>query len=129
MTMFADARRMGEALPEPARTVMTWVNDRDVKTMGPKLVPFIEELGGAAALSPERSPAVQVPVFLLHGAHDNVIPFTETPKIEAYLRASGNARVTSLLTPLISHANVAASPKPSEVWRLIRFWAAMLDVS
>ncbi|MBP6715862.1 MAG: hypothetical protein KA205_03305 [Acidobacteria bacterium] len=129
MTMFADARRMGEALPEPARTVMTWVNDRDVKTMGPKLVPFIEELGGAAALSPERSAATQAPVFLLHGAHDNVIPFTETPKIEAYLRANGNARVTSLLTPLISHANVAASPKPSEVWRLIQFWAAMLDVS
>ena len=127
--LFSEARRLGNALPEPARTVMGWVNNRDVTTMGPKLLPYIEELGGAAALSPERSPATHVPVFLLHGAHDNVIPYTETPAIESYLRAHGNARVTSLLTPLISHANVEASPSAWEVWRLIRFWAAMLSAS
>ena len=95
---------------EPARTVARWVNERDVQTMGPKLVPYIEELGGFAALSAERSPATTVPVFLLHGSHDNVIPYTETPQLEAYLRARGNARVTSLLTPLISHAEVGAAP-------------------
>lgn len=127
--LFAEARRLGESLPEPARTVLQWVNDRDVKTMGPKLVPYIEELGGAAALSPERSPAATVPVFLLHGSHDNVIPFTETPRLAAYLRGHGTPRVTSLLTPLISHANVEASPSASAVWQLIRFWAAMLDVA
>ena len=126
--LFADARQLEAQLPEPSRTVMHWVNTRDVQTMGPKLLPYIEELGGAAALSPERSPATQVPVFLLHGAHDNVIPFSETPRLDAYLRARGNTRVTSLLTPLISHANVAAAPSALEVWRLIRFWAAMLRV-
>jgi len=124
--LFADARRTGDALPEPARTVMSWVNTRDVVTMGPKLLPYIEELGGAAALSPERSPATRAPVFLLHGSHDNVIPYTETPKLEAYLRAQGNTRVTSLLTPLISHANVAGAPSLWEVWKLIQFWAAVL---
>jgi len=124
--LFAEARSLGQALPEPARTVMTWVNTRDVKTMGPKLLPYIEELGGAAALSPERSPATRAPVFLLHGAHDNVIPYTETPRLELYLRAQGNARVTSLLTPLISHANVEGAPSVWEVWKLIRFWAAVL---
>ena len=127
--LFAEARQQGAALPEPARTVMGWINNRDVKTMGPKLVPYIEELGGAAALSPERSPAATVPVFLLHGSHDNVIPFTETPQIGAYLRARGSTRVTTLLTPLISHANVEGSPSVSAVWQLIRFWAAMLDVA
>lgn len=128
-TLFAEARHLEDALPEPSRTVMHWVNTRDVKTMGPKLLPYIEELGGAAALSPERSPATSVPVFLLHGAHDNVIPPTETPRLESYLRARGNTRVTSLLTPLISHANVAAAPSAAEVWKLIRFWAAMLRVA
>jgi dienelactone hydrolase len=127
--LFADARRLGDALPEPARTVMSWVNNRDVTTLGPQLLPYLEELGGDAALSPERSPATHVPVFLLHGAHDNVIPYTETPKLAAYLRAQGNARVTSLLTPLMSHANVAAAASVSEVWTLIRFWAAMLRVA
>lgn len=127
--LFAEARALGDALPEPARTVMSWVNARDVKTMGPKLRPYIEELGGAAALSPERSPATHVPVFLLHGSHDNVIPYTETPRLAAYLRANGNTQVTSLLTPLISHANVEAAPSVSEVWKLIQFWAATLRVA
>lgn len=127
--LFAEAQAMGAALPEPARTVMGWVNTRDVATMGPKLVPFIEELGGAPALSPARSPVTRVPVFLLHGATDNVIPYTETPALEAYLRAGGNTRVTSLLTPLISHADVEAAPRAADVWRLVRFWAATLRVA
>jgi dienelactone hydrolase len=125
--LFDDARAQERALPEPARTVMSWVNNRDVATLGPKLLPYLEELGGAAALSPERSAAVQVPVFLLHGAEDNVIPFTETPLIERYLRAKGNTKVRTLLTPLISHANVSADAKFADVWALIRFWAAMLQ--
>ncbi|TAK13522.1 MAG: hypothetical protein EPO35_10245 [Acidobacteria bacterium] len=126
--LFAEAKRLGDALPEPAREVMGWVNRRDVKTLGPKLLPYLEELGGAAALSPERSPAAMVPVFLLHGSHDNVIPYTETPNLAAYLASQGNPRVTSLLTPLISHANVeGAAPPFGEVWRLTRFWAAMLS--
>ncbi|OYW03182.1 MAG: hypothetical protein B7X11_03435, partial [Acidobacteria bacterium 37-65-4] len=127
--LFSEARTRGDALPEPARTVMGWVNNRDVKTVGPKLLPYIEELGGAAALSPERSPATMVPVFLLHGSHDNVIPYTETPALAAYLRAHGNTRVTSLLTPLISHANAETSAPALEIWRLIRFWALMLSAS
>ena len=126
---FDEARAMAAALPEPARTVATWVNERDVKTMGPKLVPYIEELGGFAALSAERSPATTVPVFLLHGSHDNVIPYTETPRLDAYLRAHGNARVTSLLTPLISHAEVGAAPSLGEIWKVIRFWGALLSVA
>jgi len=126
--LFAEARQLEAQLPEPSRTVMHWVNTRDVQTMGQKLLPYIEELGGAAALSPERSPATLVPVFLLHGAHDNVIPYSETPRLEMYLRARGNTRVTSLLTPLISHANVAAAPSILEVLTLIQFWAAMLRV-
>lgn len=135
--MFDEARRFGDALPEPAREVMGLVNRRDVKTLGPRLVPYLEELGGANELSPERSMVTSAPVFLLHGSHDNVIPYTETPLLAEYLRARGNTHVTSLLTPLISHANVqgaASSGQPGsgppwgEVWRLTRFWASMLRV-
>lgn len=131
--LFAEAKRLGDALPEPARGVMELVNRRDVKTLGPMLLPYLEELGGAAALSPERSPATTAPVFLLHGSHDNVIPYTETPMLANYLRAHGNADVTELLTPLISHANAQGvssdSPPPAfgAVWRLTRFWASMLS--
>jgi dienelactone hydrolase len=126
--MFQDAILQGDALPEPAHEVMGWVNHRDVKTIGPKLLPYLEELGGAPELSPERSPATSAPVFLLHGSHDNVIPYTETPLLANYLMARGT-HVTSLLTPLISHANAERTKPPAgEVWRLIRFWASMLRV-
>lgn len=127
--LFEEARRLGGALPEPARAVMDLVNRRDVKTLGPKLVPYLEELGGAPELSPGRSAVTGAPVFLLHGSHDNVIPYTETPLLADDLRTRGNSRVTSLLSPLISHANVqGASPPLGEVWRLTRFWASMLRV-
>jgi acetyl esterase/lipase len=131
--MFDEARQLGDALPEPAHEVMGWVNRRDVKTIGPKLLPYLEELGGAPELSAERSTATAAPVFLLHGSQDNVIPYTETPLLANYLRSRGNTRVTSLLTPLISHANVqksssASGPPLGEVWRLVRFWGSMLRV-
>lgn len=127
--MFGEAETMGAALPEPARGVMGWVNRRDVGMMGPKLLPWIEALGGDPALSPTRSAAPRVPVFLLHGASDNVIPYTETPALEAWLRAGGNRQVRSLLTPLISHADVQTAPRAADVWRLVRFWAATLRVA
>jgi hypothetical protein len=36
---------MARALPEPAGTYMTYVNDRNVKQLGPVLVPFLHALG------------------------------------------------------------------------------------
>ena len=72
---------------------MHGVNERRTTELGPKLAPFAEEIGGAAALSPVRSPATQVPVFLLHGADDNVIPSSESMELARYLSASGNTHV------------------------------------
>jgi dienelactone hydrolase len=124
--LFADARTISGRLPEPARTVMGWVNDRNVEVIGPKLLPYVEELGGDAALSPERSPATHAPVFLLQGTEDNVMPPTETPSVAAYLRNQGDAHVEFLLTPLLSHADAAASVGISDAWALVRFWTRML---
>ena len=125
--LFADARAQAEALPEPSRTLLGWVNDRDVARLGPAVLPHVERLAGDAALSPERAPAATAPVFLLHGAADNVIPSAETPLVADYLRRSGNTRVETLLTPLVSHADFTASAPAADVWRLIRFWKKMRD--
>jgi acetyl esterase/lipase len=123
--MFADASRQAGALPEPARSLAGLVNDRNVVALGRRLLPFVEELGGDPALSPDRSPAVHVPVFLLHGSGDNVIPSSETPLLAEYLRQQGNAQVRWLLTPLVSHANITGAA-PAEAWRLVRFWKEVL---
>lgn len=126
--LFADARRQAAALPAPARTLLAWVNDRDVAQLGPAVLPHVEKLAGDAALSPERSPAPSAPVFLLHGRDDSVIPSAETPLTAAYLRRSGNTRVKTLLTPLVTHADLNTHAPLPDAWRLVRFWKAMMDL-
>jgi dienelactone hydrolase len=126
---FDDARRDAAALAEPGRTYMGWVSDRNAAALGRVLLPHVEILGGDAALSPERSPATTVPVFLLHGESDNVIPSSETPRLAAYLAAHGDARVRWLLTPLLTHATLQAQAPIADEWRFVSFWAALLDAA
>ena len=66
------------------------------------------------------------PVFLLHGLNDNIIPTSESSFAAEYLRSHGNGRVNVLLTPLISHADLATNLPLADSWRLIRFWSQMI---
>jgi dienelactone hydrolase len=120
---FADARAQEQAMAEPGRTFLHLVNERDVKTLGPKLLPHIANLGDDEALSPDRSPAPDAPVFLLHGAEDNVVPALETLLLGRHLEP--HTKVHVLLTPLISHAEVDRPATPADVVNLVRFWAGM----
>ena len=123
---FARARDLATALPEPARRLMGYVNDRDVKNLGPILLPHVAELGGDPALSPSRSTPPSAGVYLLHGADDNVIPAVESVLLAGELRQRG-VRVEHLVTPLITHAEVDRPPTFGEVWTLVRFWGKLLD--
>jgi pimeloyl-ACP methyl ester carboxylesterase len=122
---FARARALGAQLPEPARTFMRWVNERDVAQLGPALLPHTAAMGRDPSLSAERNAPPRAPVYLLHGAHDNVIPAAESLVLAEYLRLQG-AEVVLLATPLITHAEVDRPPAVGEMWKLIRFWAAPL---
>jgi dienelactone hydrolase len=119
---FERARRLAAALPEPAATIMRQVNDRNVAVLGPRLLPFTE-YARDPALSPIRSPAPRAPVYLLHGADDNVIPARETEILAYHLQ--GKTQVHALLSRLISHAEVDRTPTLGEVWRLVGFWASL----
>ncbi len=123
--LFRKARGLGEALPEPARSVMADVSARDSTRLGPRLLALAEGVGGNAAVSPERSPATLAPVFLVHGAADTVIPQTETPSLAAYYdRAPGREgrRTEWLLTRAVSHADATGNLTLTDVWQLVRFW-------
>jgi dienelactone hydrolase len=124
-TIFARAREMAAAMPEPSRALMTAVNDRDVAGLGPRLLPHVEALGADRSLSPVDSPAPTAPVFLLHGADDNVIPPLESTLLAGHLRPHTDVRV--LLTPLITHAEVNNPTDWGEIWKLVSFWTAVLD--
>ena len=122
---FAGARALADTLPEPARTYLTWVNDRRVEKLGPLLLPHLQALGDDPALSPARNPPPRAPVYLLHGTGDTVIPAAESELLAQRLRGAG-ADVELLSTPLITHAEVDRPPSLPEIWKLIRFWAGPL---
>jgi len=124
---FVRARALETTLPEPARTFMTWINDRAVDKLGPRLFPVVEALAGHSsvrAMSPELVPPPAAPVFLLHGSEDSVIPPVETLFLATHLR--DRTKVTALLSGLITHAEVDKSAALGEVWALTRFWRGLM---
>ena len=124
---FEKAREYAKTLPEPARTYMTYVNDRNVKKLGPALVPYLNASGvDTPTLSADRSSLVpSAPVFLLHGSEDSVIPTTESVLLADYLRSRG-VEVHLLISELITHAEVDRTAAAADTWRLISFWANVL---
>jgi hypothetical protein len=124
-TLFQRARETAAALPEPAGTLLRLVNERNVAALGLKLLPYIETISDDPALSPDRSAPPSAPVFLLHGADDNVIPAIESVLLGDYLRP--HTTVDVLLTPLITHAEVDRPRDLVEIWKLVSFWAQVLS--
>lgn len=123
---FAHAKAIEATLAEPARTYMGYVNARDVKRLGPILLPHMADVGGNPVLSPSRSDPPICPVYLLHGADDNVVPAIESVLLAGDLRARG-AKVHQLSTSLITHAAVDRASMMTAIWRLIDFWSDLLD--
>ena len=123
---FARAKEMAAQLPEPARLLMAYVNERDVQSLGPILARHAEAMGGDPALSAEKAPVPAAPVYLLHGTDDNVIPAVESNLLAASLRRRGG-RVHQLATPLITHAEVDRSAAARAIWDLVSFWGNLFD--
>ncbi len=123
---FTRAREYELMLSEPARSLMSHVNNRAVDQLGPILLPLLDSSGAILhpALSPERSPITNAPVFLLHGSDDTVIPSAETVVLTEHLR--GRTEVHALLSGLITHAEVDRGAATSEVWRLVNFWRDLM---
>jgi hypothetical protein len=115
---------LARTLPEPAATLLRYVSDRDVIHLGSKILPYVELYGGAASLSPSRSPKPSASVFLLHALDDNLIPPAESEYLAGALR--GQVPVRLLLTGLISHAAVERSPRAFQVMELAGFWGDLL---
>jgi dienelactone hydrolase len=76
------------------------------------------------ALSPRgRLSNLGVPVYLLHGTHDSVIPASETDWAALELDSQPH---DALVTPLLEHVSVEGTAGWSEKLALVRFMAHML---
>ena len=125
--VYEDSKRIGASLPEPSRTLMQMVTNRDTKGLGARLLPVLDAIEVyPPSVSPERSPAPSAPVFLLHGTDDTVIPAVETLLLARHLKDE-NVEVHPLLSGLITHAEVDKTAAATETWKLVRFWGTLLD--
>jgi dienelactone hydrolase len=122
---FEEARRMQGQLPEPSSRFLGYVNTRDVAALGPLLLPHVRALAADPSVSPELSPPPSAPVYLLHGVDDTVIPAMEASLLAKALRP--HTEVHLLATPLITHAEVDRSAHFNDAWKLVSFWAQLLD--
>jgi dienelactone hydrolase len=122
-----DAESLAEGLGLEAQKLVRLSLEGNADELGPILAPLVERFEPDASLSPERQPAPPCPVYLLHGADDNVIPASETTALAANL--SGRADAYALVTDLIQHVELKkgeAEPPLSSYWRLARFWTELL---
>ena len=121
---FDALKQLARTMPEPSATLLRYVNERDVIHLGPRLLPYIGGSAADAALSVSKSPKPSVPVFLLHGTEDNVIPSLESEYLAQDLR--GHAPVRLLLSGLISHAETDRPVHLGDVMQLAGFWGDLL---
>ncbi len=78
-----------------------------------------------AGLSPENHLGeLTVPVFLLHGEADNIIPAAETLWMASELRAT--TLQAALVSPVLSHLDMQKTPGGWDEWKLIHFMAMVL---
>ncbi|MGH9141442.1 MAG: hypothetical protein ACRD2I_09900 [Vicinamibacterales bacterium] len=122
---FEAIRKLAQTLPEPSATLLRYVLARDVVHLGARLLPLIGTSASPDGLSVSKSPKPTVPVFLLHGLEDNVIPPVESEYLAADLR--GHAPVRLLLSGLISHAEADRPAHVNDVLQLAGFWGDLLS--
>ncbi|MBK7585183.1 MAG: hypothetical protein IPI67_33970 [Myxococcales bacterium] len=93
--------------------------------LGPKLSELVSSKQSALAeLSPGgRLKDIGVPVYLLHGSHDSVIPASEVEWADLEL---GSAPHQALISPLLRHVEVDKSGSIGEELALVDLMAKML---
>lgn len=81
-----------------------------------------------ANVSPEgRLRRFSTPVYLLHGEADNIIPSAETLWMASELPSADLKAV--LVSPVLSHIDLGSDPNAWDQWRLIHFFALVLDAT
>jgi len=122
----ADAQTLFPRLSPPSRATMEILIARQIGQLRPRILDAIQaDDPQLAAISPEgKLSALHTPVFILHGATDDIIPSTESLWLEKeipkpYLREA-------LITRAFSHVD----PEKGAVWadqlRLVEFLAGVL---
>ena len=84
--------------------------------------------GDLDGVSPSgRLTHLATPVYLLHGEADNIIPSAETLWMADELPSKSLKAM--LVSPVLSHIDLGSDPNAWDQWRLIHFFALVLDAT
>ncbi len=126
---FDNARKLAEKLSPEGKTRIGIIFDGKYSQLAPEMLKVIEQKSKEmAAVSPDGFlKDVKVPVFLLHGAHDNVVPPSESLWLERGLKVNG--KVHTLVSPAVGHVEMAADTTTGDKWEVIHFLAQIVDTA
>ena len=120
------AREAAQAASTPeAMALWQLLETGRLQALAPQLDALLEaQQARLSALSSAGHLAeLRVPVYLLHGAHDNVIPASETDAANLEL---GAAEHLALVSPLIEHVEVSKTAALGDEISLVSFMAKLL---
>jgi dienelactone hydrolase len=124
---FRSAITMLQFLTPASRAKLEALFARQVAPVSADLLAALPRFAETAeAVSPRRFLSrLHVPVLLLHGAGDNVIPATETRWLAQGL-PPGAARAV-LISEALQHVELHGEPSLGERWALLHFVAELID--
>jgi pimeloyl-ACP methyl ester carboxylesterase len=124
-----ESEALTQRLTPAGQQIMQQIYHKQRASLAPAILSEIDKRSEKLAAA---SPAghlrfIRVPVLLLHGADDTVIPPTELLWLkrdipEQYL-------VAALISPAITHVEVGAKPSLRERWALVNWMAKMIHVA
>ncbi len=125
----ADSKVVSKELSPASQQKMGRLYEHDSSEMDPAIAAAIDRHAREmAAVSPhDHLQSLHVPVLLLHGSGDDVIPATEMLWLsqdvpEPYLR-------DALITPLLSHVDIAKEPPLREKLALVHLMAQLIELA
>ena len=123
-----ESRKFAEQLSPASRAKMELLYNHNINPLAPEIIQVIaQHRSEMTSVSPHgHLRDLHVPVLLLHGAADNVIPPTELLWLEHDLPPSD--LVASLASPVLSHASLEGKPTLLDNLRLVHFMAKMLEL-
>jgi pimeloyl-ACP methyl ester carboxylesterase len=121
-----ESRKQAELLSPGSRQKMELLYSHHVEALAEELRQSIARHRAEMALvSPHGNlGALQVPVLLLHGAADNVIPSSELLWLHRDVPPA--ALKSALISPAISHVALGGEPSLTDQWNLVHFMAQIL---
>jgi pimeloyl-ACP methyl ester carboxylesterase len=123
---YPNANAVAARMSPEGQQLYASISKRDTHALGAKLLEVLPQISASMAdCSPVgRIASIRVPIFLLHGAHDNVVPPSES--LWTAKEARPGQEVHVLLSPKISHAELGHEDRAKDTWDLVDFMSDML---